>query len=305
MHPMLLPGTHLLRRGDGADQAGLRPDTAVVLPVTTRRHDSHDRHDRPDRRDVLTADGAETARLLSSGAALPDDRVVRRALPPLADAAAERWPRHAVAALARRCPQAFDAAVVGRERHRVSVGSFGHPVAALLADDTVALCRRSGLRVGLTGPRAGRPDPGDRLVLLVGVGEPHRELLDPLLHEGTSHLLVRLAEGEAVIGPLVVPGRTACLRCLDAYRTEHDPSWPLLVEQYARAVRTDRADGVPEPVDAALAALALAWAARDLATYAEGGTPTTLASTIELGPRLETIETRRWSPHPRCGCSWG
>ena len=101
-----------------------------------------------------------------------------------------------------------------------------------------------------------------------------------------------------------MPGATPCLRCLDAHLTDADPSWPLLVEQYARAVRSDRADGVPEPVDAALASLALAWAARDLATYAEGGTPTTLARTVELGPRLETVETKAWSPHPRCGCSW-
>ncbi len=31
------------------------------------------------------------------------------------------------------------------------------------------------------------------------------------------------------------PGATACLRCLDAHCTDADPSWPLLVRQYATA----------------------------------------------------------------------
>ena len=37
------------------------------------------------------------------------------------------------------------------------------------------------------------------------------------------------------IGPFVVPGETACLRCVDAHCTDADPSWPLLVRQYAAA----------------------------------------------------------------------
>jgi bacteriocin biosynthesis cyclodehydratase domain-containing protein len=142
------------------------------------------------------------------------------------------------------------------------------------------------------------------VVAVVCVGEPPRAALDRHVRGHVPHLLVRLLEGRALLGPFVVPGTTPCLRCLDAHLTDADPSWPLLVEQYARAVRVARDDGVPEPVDAALASLAIAWAVRDLATYAEGGTPTTLATTVELGPRLETIETRAWSPHHRCGCSW-
>src|ERR1700733_14635490 len=32
-----------------------------------------------------------------------------------------------------------------------------------------------------------------------------------------------------VVGPLVIPGRTACLRCLDLTRAERDPAWPLIL----------------------------------------------------------------------------
>ncbi len=116
--------------------------------------------------------------------------------------------------------------------------------------------------------------------------------------------MVQLVEGGAVIGPLVVPGQTACLRCLDAFHSEEDPSWALLVEQYARAVSSDRADGIPEPVDPALATIAVGWAARDVSAYLEGGTPTTWSSTVRLAPELDTIESRSWPTHPDCGCSW-
>ena len=142
--------------------------------------------------------------------------------------------------------------------------------------------------------------------MLLGVGEPSRALTDPLLREAVPHLVVRLTEGVAVVGPFVLPGITPCLRCTDARLSEDDPAWTLLVEQYARLIgRGDRADGVPEPVDAALAALAVAWAAREVATYAEGGTPATLGATVRLSARSSEVETRRWDRHPRCGCTWG
>ncbi len=108
-----------------------------------------------------------------------------------------------------------------------------------------------------------------------------------------------------MVGPFVLPGLSPCLRCLDARTSEDDPAWTLLVEQYSRAARRgDRADGVPEPVDAVLAALAVAWAAREVAAYAEGGTPETLGATVRLRPRTGTTTTRRWEPHRQCGCAW-
>ena len=49
---------------------------------------------------------------------------------------------------------------------------------------------------------------------------------------------------------------------------------------------------------------ALAWAARDLATYADGGRPSTWSTTLTLDPAHGGAETRAWSRHPGCGCSW-
>jgi bacteriocin biosynthesis cyclodehydratase domain-containing protein len=243
--------------------------------------------------------------LRRAGLVLEDDAPLRASLP--AAGASAGWARHTLAAVARRAPAHATDPFGCRSGHVVDVTSFGHPLSDDLADDVRALCRRAALP--LTGPaRPGPPRQGTvpptPVHVLVGVGEPTRELLDGWVRDAVPHLVVRLVEGRAVIGPFVVPGRTACLRCLDAYRTEDDPAWPLLVEQYARATRSDRSDGIPEPVDAALAAVAVGWAVRELEAYAEGGQPASWSSTVTVSADLREVTTRRWPAHPHCGCAW-
>lgn len=77
------------------------------------------------------------------------------------------------------------------------------------------------------------------------------------LREDTPHLPVSFEPSRVTIGPLVVPGESACLACRDAHATELDPAWPLL--------HTQMIDRDPGPIRAAqvaeagrLAALLLA-----------------------------------------------
>ena len=288
MQPVLVPGAHVLRRGREEFQVGLECGVAV-LPGP----------DAPELTALGRSPGLVTS-LVRSGLALTDDQTLRRVLPGPVE---QPWRRHTLAAIARRTGDLFPEAARHRDTCGVDVVAFGHPLSRHLAADLAEVCDRSGLRVCVTPGR--RQASGSATVrVLVGVGEPSRDLVDPWLREGSPHVLVRLVEGRAVIGPFVVPGRTACLRCIDAYRREEDPSWPLLVEQYARASRSDRADGIPEPVDAALAAVAVGWTVREVATYAEGGVPSSTSATLTLSPMLDTVDTRRWPAHPHCGCAW-
>ena len=283
MRPMLLPGTHVLRRGPGRLQAGLSPARSVASA-----------DDRPDQLDHQA---------LRAGLALADDRPLRDALPALQEA--PPWQRHGLAALGRRHPDDLTEVLARRRQHVVVVEPCGHALDARIVEDVDVVLGRAGLR----RPGRVKPGPGPRekttdVGLLLGVGEPQRERVDPWVRRGRPHLLLRWVEGEVLLGPFVLPGRTPCLRCLDAHRTEEDPSWPLLVEQYARVSRLDRPDGVPEPVDPALAALAVGWAVADLATYAGGGRPTTLGATVRVTSGMEQIVTTRWRRHPACGCDW-
>jgi bacteriocin biosynthesis cyclodehydratase domain-containing protein len=292
MRPLLRPGTHVLTRGDGQLQVGLDPRQAVVLP------DSPEVRDALSRLDGSAAGDADpgTVDLLHGQGLLVDEGAL---LPGLA-ADQEPTLRHGTAALARRLGDRAPAVVRDRRASRVAVRCFGPPVASRLAASLVDLLVASAVPV--QDPER-RPAPVTVGVLL-GAGEPDRDLLDPWTRGGTPYTLLRLTEGRARLGPFVVPGRTACLRCLDAHHTDVDPAWPLLVRQYATASARDRADGAPEPVDPALAALAVAWTARDLVTFLDGGRPSTWSATVTVDPDLTALETLGWHRHPECACSW-
>lgn len=132
-------------------------------------------------------------------------------------------------------------------------------------------------------------------VLVVADGEPPRAVADEHLRSGRPHLLLGGSAYGFVLGPFVIPGRTACLRCVDAHRGERDPRRAVVVEQLG-----ERGGG---PDDPALRAVAAAWAARDALTYLVGGRPTTWSATVALGADLDPVR-RPWSRHPHCGCAW-
>ena len=53
---------------------------------------------------------------------------------------------------------------------------------------------------------------------------------DPLVTEihrsGVPHLVATVRGQTGIVGPLVVPGVTSCLRCADLHRRDADPRWP-------------------------------------------------------------------------------
>ena len=139
---------------------------------------------------------------------------------------------------------------------------------------------------------------GTDAVLLVSEGEPQRDRLDPFVREEVPHLLVRDHGHELVVGPFVVPGTTACLRCVDCHHGDADPRRGLVVEQVAT-----QAPLVPVAADPSLRAIALSLAVRDLVTFAEGGEPATWSATIRVTSELD-LAPRRWLRHAACGCAW-
>lgn len=132
------------------------------------------------------------------------------------------------------------------------------------------------------------------LVVLADAQVPPPGAADRLAVDGTAHLPVRLRDGVGVVGPLVLPGRSACLRCLDRWRTERDPGWPGVAAQLAgRPGRADRA---------CVAATAALGTAQALAALDDVGAPPTLDTTIELDLGAATLVHRRWQRHPDCRC---
>ncbi|MBW0114868.1 hypothetical protein [Pseudonocardia abyssalis] len=132
------------------------------------------------------------------------------------------------------------------------------------------------------------------LVVLADAQAPPPRLVERLLSDGVAHLPVRLRDGVGVVGPLVLPGRSACLRCLDLHRRDRDPDWPGVV------VALVGTTGAADP--ACVVATAALGTAQALAALDDTAAPPALDATIELDVGAATSLTRRWSRHPDCGC---
>ena len=131
--------------------------------------------------------------------------------------------------------------------------------------------------------------------VLVGFSAP--AALTALAHarRRTAHLAVTVRDDTVVVGPLVLPGRTPCLNCVDLHRRDRDPDWPALAAQLHTG--PDTADSVA--VTTML--LGAAYAAAEVIAHLDGDVPVTLGATVEIaGPGRE--RRRRWAAHPGCGC---
>jgi bacteriocin biosynthesis cyclodehydratase domain-containing protein len=151
-------------------------------------------------------------------------------------------------------------------------------------------------RPPLGSPRAGRPGRTPDLVILADSYQ--RDLPTALLRAGVPHLTASASEAIGVVGPLVVPGRTACLRCLDLTRADRDPAWPLILAQLAGG----GAD--PPACDAILATAVAAQAAAQALSFVDRGTAATAAvnGTLELVLPGWRWRRRTWLPHQYCLC---
>lgn len=133
------------------------------------------------------------------------------------------------------------------------------------------------------------------VAIVLAAGEPTRASVDEHVRDGCPHLVLSAGAWGYRVGPFVAPGRTACLRCVDAHLGESDPRRAVALEQLA---------GRPAaPDDPALWALASAWAARDVLRFLAGECPSTWSATVDLPLEADPV-VRPWRRHPYCGCAW-
>jgi hypothetical protein len=162
-----------------------------------------------------------------------------------------------------------------------------------IADSLPDLLTRSGLA-------ARRQAPADhgQADLLVLVGHQSPSQTAELLRNPYPYLSVTATEGIGVVGPLVRPRSTACLRCLDLARADRDPAWPLLLAQLSGRC----AD--PPACDPVLAAAVTAQAASVVVAFADGEplAQATVNGTLELVAPGWQWRRRSWRPHPACCC---
>ena len=166
----------------------------------------------------------------------------------------------------------------------------GRGLGASRIADTLA---EAGRTVRLSPEGLSSPDAvPSRAALDVGVLIA-RHVVDPSEHlawlrRDAAHLPVLFGEFGVVIGPLVVPGESACLGCISLHRTDADPAWPAISAQLL-----GKEAAAETPIMATRAALEVI----AMLEHAAGES---------VSIRLDALSGERTitavAPHTRCGC---
>lgn len=144
-----------------------------------------------------------------------------------------------------------------------------------------------------------RPLPEGATADLVVLAQPWAAS-DPLAggyqRSGQPHLVATVRGQTGVVGPLVVPGSTACLRCGELHRRDADPRWPELAAQLTAD------EPVPSGATVTCLLTAVLAAVQVLAYLDRGPAPAVLEAAFEIHPADLVPRVRRWVAHPSCGC---
>jgi bacteriocin biosynthesis cyclodehydratase domain-containing protein len=277
----LNPAMPVLSRPDGVVQVGWDPRRAVLVRPPAG---------------LTTKALADLLRVLQSGATLAD-----------VAALAEGVDESAITELIAALVDAGVVTAVAPQRAATRSASIRIHGRGPLSDLLASALRCSGARLKHSSQRhaAVAAETTDLVVLSDALVADPRMLRE--LHAARiPHLPVRVRDGAGLVGPLVLPGVTSCLRCADLHRSDRDAAWPVVASQLRDTVGTaDRATVL------ATAALALNQVDRVIAAVRGGvaverapDPPSTLDTTLEFDVNTGSIVARRWARHPRCGhCS--
>ncbi|MFE9422961.1 ThiF family adenylyltransferase [Kitasatospora sp. NPDC006697] len=189
---------------------------------------------------------------------------------------------------------ARDCAPGGLPAHEI-----GRPRAAAARE---AVRRAAGPGPEGGGEPGGPPDlvvfaPRDGSGAYAGSADAARELM----RAGVPHLYVGVVEHLGVVGPLVLPGASACGGCFGLSRTERDEGWPRLLAQLAG----EGPGRAGEPAcDGALAATVAGLAGLHALLLLDGVRPPSVDGWCEVSAADGMVRRLRLPPHLECGCFW-
>jgi hypothetical protein len=136
--------------------------------------------------------------------------------------------------------------------------------------------------------------------LAVIAGRPDPVLMAALTRDRVPHLVADADEAIGMVGPLVLPGQSACASCVDLSKAARDPAWPAILAQAGGAgagLSGTRA------CDTALAAATAALAtSQSLALIDRAVLPAAVDATLEIVLPGWQWQRRDWPPHPACRC---
>jgi hypothetical protein len=166
-----------------------------------------------------------------------------------------------------------------------------HPLAVVGrgvgAERVAAVLAEAGHPIALLTPAADLPRPRRAAAVLVSthVVDPHEHAR--WLRRDVPHLPIVFSEVAVTVGPLVLPGASPCLVCVERQRARHDP---------ARAAIAAQLWGAPAAAETPTLALEAALIARGMLRSRS------TATSVRLDAETATRTTLAWQRDHDCTC---
>lgn len=134
--------------------------------------------------------------------------------------------------------------------------------------------------------------------ITVAVGTPPPDQLQQWMSDGIPHLFVENPDCASInIGPLVLPGKTPCWRCVSLGKADQNVIWREIERQMMMTL--------PSEVPVAVAHHVAGMVALELLRFIDSGESQLIGHSLRVDYHTPCNTKRRLlARHPACGCSW-
>jgi hypothetical protein len=135
-------------------------------------------------------------------------------------------------------------------------------------------------------------------IISIVVGTPPSDELQTWMSQGIAHLLVDNPDGASItIGPLVIPGKTPCTRCVSIANEDLNKLW--------REISWKKQNSPASEVPVAVAHHVAGFLALELLAFVDEGRSKLIGASARINFHAPTvIQERLFARHPACGCTW-
>jgi hypothetical protein len=141
-------------------------------------------------------------------------------------------------------------------------------------------------------------DEVPEVFLKVFIGNGHEALIAQSMSEDEVHLIVSAPDGPSIdIGPLVIPGKSACSRCITLARSDQHP--------LSREIDIFRSTHTELEIPVTVSHFVAAQIASEILRFIDTKQSTLISTRVRTN-YLDVCNPQhiRFARHPLCGCSW-
>lgn len=133
---------------------------------------------------------------------------------------------------------------------------------------------------------------------MVAVGNVPADHVQEWMSQGIPHLFIDTPDCASIsIGPIVIPGRTPCSRCISLSLDDRNPTW--------REISLQRRISPAQEVPVSVAHCVAGVVALELLRFVDEGNSLLIGGSARMDYRQPTVvEPQTFPRHPACGCNW-